>query len=154
MNPSNASSKCCMQRSKRPHKHRFHGMWRRFMKFLRAMLARSFRFIFQNVSCPSFNYLIEGVPGAYSHWVRRLDLPQCYFISWCHRSPCSWWQTWVICLGLHHISWFVLPRVPFSFQIWMQPQEEPFRWISGRRTGSVPSRVQNQQKGSKICHFR
>ena len=53
MHRSNASSKCCMPKSKPPHKQHFHGMSRRYMPFLKSMLDGIFRFICHTIS-PSY----------------------------------------------------------------------------------------------------
>ena len=45
MHPSNLFSKCCMQRSKLHQKQWFRGMWRRFIRFLKSILEKNFRFV-------------------------------------------------------------------------------------------------------------
>lgn len=52
MNPSNACSKCCMQKWKPLRKQRSRGMWKRFTAFLKSTLEDIFRFVCHTVSSP------------------------------------------------------------------------------------------------------
>ena len=131
-----ASSKCCMQKLKLPHKQHFHRTSRRYTAFLKSMLEGIFRFIYHMISSsykPNLSnwrnnqsiYILASMGGPHpmsSCSSGLLFIPLVKVSS----SPSSW------TLSRKFSNLFM--SLPFQFNL-IQPQKEPFRPISGRRTG-------------------